>query len=278
MPALTDLKARTESVDDWNDTYSANFDQCKSYANGMSLIHVCAVADTAPGAGNSFISLLTTTPHELPTSDRPDARISTRDTEDAYLLGRCLYFYAGRAYPSVGGAAMAFTAPCEQSHTGSVTPFDTGGMFKELIHINSAKDTPDGRRDFVRDSIIELQGWRSAFTEYLAAYFNQPADYWYGRPSRPDPEGVFSDPLNTWRSWVFEVRFREGHKILDRAAWCASRDLYQSLLEAVEVMPVDGSDTPLMRFLSQAEELAPGTGSDDYTTEIEMWVQRQIGV
>jgi hypothetical protein len=63
--------------------------------------------------------------------------------ETALGLPRSLYFYSGRACPEFGDVALAFEAGSEDGHTGSATPFDTGGLLAGHIKASAKLDPKD---------------------------------------------------------------------------------------------------------------------------------------
>lgn len=251
MPALTDLDSRMESNPDWLETYLKNLPEGESIAKKVCLVHV-----SGNPARKSFYRLVSTPPHEIPTSEVPDyCSDDTRECEDKGGLPRSVYFYAGRAHERFGEIALALEPEFEDGHTGSVTPFDTGGLLSRNGSI--ATNLPDRKdatlRAFVKASEIEFDKWRTQFARYLAAYFSPISDYWTGKPFKIDPEELFL--LNTdWRAWVFEVRFHEAHTIQSTSFWCASKG--QTALLRREAKSDSASPTPLKSFLENVPSLA----------------------
>ncbi len=219
-------------------------------------------------------------PHEILASD--DDGSSSRGTRRAeQLLGllSCVYFYAGRAHPKFGSVALAFLPPCEAGHTGSATPFDTGGLVhpKRVVKLRLSPTDGDAERtEYFRSSEIPLDRWRDVFARVLAAHFLSSVDYWSGKPQPFDPEGLYE--LNSdWRAWTFEVRFHEGQPIEDRAAWCADEPTMESLRRRLDedgVSPPGDPPTPLERFFSGPGALEPA-GTPMFCERIEQWAQEQ---
>ena len=190
------------------------------------------------------------------------------------------YYCAGRAHPDFGCVALAFSAECESTHTGSASPFDTGGLLhpRKLVGIRLVPtDGETERVEYVRGSQIALDAWREVFACVLAAYFPADLDYWNGKPRPCDPEGLYE--LNTdWRSWTFEIRFYEGQSIRDRAAWCAGEptmEMLRRLLEAQEPTPPGDPPTPLERFLQGPPALEPA-GTPHFCERMEQWIREQV--
>lgn len=130
--------------------------------------------------------------------------------------------------------------------------------------------------EYGRASEIPLDRWRDGFAGVLAAYFADAADYWAGRPSPFDPDGLYS--LNDgWRAWTFEVRFHEGQSIHDRAEWCADEAVMSTLrrlLDELEPTPPGDPPTPLEVFLQGPASLEPA-GTPSFCSRLEQWVRDQ---
>jgi hypothetical protein len=274
MAALTHSTARVNANTSWRSMYDRNQAKALEVAAKMPLIHVS-------GHYTPFIDVILTPPHELPTSDASAGYCSdyTRSAEDNLGINRSVYFYAGRAHPNFGSLALAFDPACEAAHTGSVTPFDSGGLNGkgEFMRWNLPDYHDATLRGFMAQSVIDLADWRVHFAEYLSMYFDPLSEYWFGRPCRMDPEEIFQDG-NEWRAWVFEVRFNEGQRISDAQVWCASPEQMGLIFEAIEGMPPTGVGlTPLEEFLRNVTPLAPA-GTPHYCSEVETWVRNSVGV
>jgi hypothetical protein len=219
-------------------------------------------------------------PHEIPTSDDQGYCTEfTRHSESLLGLSPSAYFYAGRAHPSFGSVALAFAPSCQDTHTGSVTPFDTGGLLHPKRRISVRLIPTDGEAERVQygqSSEIRLDQWRDVFARVLAAHFVSELDYWRGRPLPFDPEGLYE--LNSdWRSWTFEVRFYEGQSIHDRAAWCADEPTMEALrrrLDSQNATPPGDPLSPLERFLQGPVALEPA-GTTSFCQRLEQWVREQ---
>jgi hypothetical protein len=274
MPALTNLSSRLRKDPSWRATYSKNLPKSKLVAKEICIVHVSG----NPGRV-SFADLILTPPYKLPTSESIYGYCSdmTREAEDNLGLKRSLYFYAGRAHPSFGKIALAFDYKCEGGHSGSVTPFDTGGVANKMIATNLSATHPPILRWFTRNSEFSLKQWREAFAHFLAAYFSPLSDYWFGKPFMNDPEELFTRNAD-WRARVFEVRFHEGQEILTASFWCASRGQKQLLdREAKAHPPIGALSTPLQKLLTDISTLVP-IGTPFYCEEVESEIRRRVGL
>lgn len=274
MPILTNLSNRLMNDPSWRRSYIANLREAKNIADKIFLVHVSGNPGRVP-----FAQLISTPPYEIPTSERSYGYCSdqTRDAERVLGLGNCVYFYAGRAHPKFGKIALAFACECERRHTGSATPFDTGGLANRKIQANLPNDRPITLRKFTRDSSICLQRWRQIFAHFLAIYFSPLSAYWSGRPFMADPDELFTRNTD-WRARVFEVRFHQGQEILEAAFWCASRGQKQLLdREAKTHPPVGAVASPLERLLNEIPSVEP-RGTPYYCEALENEVRKRVGL
>ena len=279
MPVFTDLSNRVRSAPFDKAEYDRRLPVCQEVARRMVLVHVT-------GKGRAFEVSVVCDPQQIPTSaDVEYYTDETRSAEDRLGLPRSAYFYAGRANPSLGNLAMAFSPDCENSHSGSVTSFDTGGLMHRDRKIKLRLTPTDGdgeRAEYGKASVLPLRGpngWRDTFAQVLAAYFAQDSDYWQGRPQPIDPEGLYE--LNTdWRAWTFEVRFSEPQPICTCAAWCADEAVMNTLrrLHAAEPLTPPGDPpAPLSRFLAGPAPLEPA-GTPHFCSRTERWAREQAGL
>jgi hypothetical protein len=283
MPPLTDLTQRIEADANWNREYQAALPETQRVAQTIHLVHVTGVRENQPREQCiAFERLLLEEPHEIPTSSNPlYCSDATRLAEDILGLGRSSYFFVGRACLDFGDVALAFTPKCEEGHTGSATPFDTGGLINGRIQGN-LPDPGNARCDFGSSATIQLSLWRTAFGHYLAAYFSTPLDYWTARqPSRVDPEGIYRHPDNTFRAWTFEVRFSEGHSIYNNlAAWSARETFITELRRILDATPLSdpaGEQSPIERFLAIAPNITP-KGDPDFCGSMERWIRSTLSI
>jgi hypothetical protein len=276
MAVFTDLENRPASPPFEADAYARRLPACRRAAERMALVHVT-------GGKAPFETTVGTPPYEIPTShDHNHYSDETRRAETLLGLSPSAYFYAGRAHPDFGNVGLAFPADCELKHTGSATPFDTGGLVHPRRYIRIRSTGAAGHDDEVslviygRASEIPLDQWRRVFASMLAAYFRSEVDYWTGRPLPYDPDGLYE--LNAeWRAWTFEIRFSEGQSIDDRAAWCADEPVMETLrrlLDEQAPTPPGDPPTPLERFLQGPVALEPA-GTPSFCRRLEEWVRDQ---
>jgi hypothetical protein len=275
MAVFTDLDNRVNAAPFDTAAYNRRLLHCRNVGQRIALVHVS-------GRARPFETTVEGAPYEIPTSeDQQYCTDSTRRAESLLGLSPSVYFYAGRAHPSFGWVALAFAAGCETGHTGSATPFDTGGLVHPdpKTRIKLRLDPADGeaeRVEYGRTSEIHLAQWRDVFSRVLAAHFASELDYWMGRPQPFDPEGLYE--LNSdWRAWTFEIRFHEGQPIHDRAAWCADEptmELLRRRLDSQAATPPGDPPTSLEKFLSGPGALEPA-GTPTFCSRLEQWVREE---
>ena len=281
MPPLTELAERIAADPDWGESYRNALPAGQRLARAIHLVHVTGQRpDRPPEDCVAFERLLLDAPHEIPTSEHlVYCSGATRKAEDLIGLGRSAYFFAGRACQDFGDVALAFSAECEAGHTGSVTPFDTGGLILGHIHGN-LPTSKEERARFGQESVIALDGWRTAFGNYIAAYFPDCLGYWTGRPTRLDPEQLYQQNTD-WRAWTFEVRFSEGHPICQHLiGWSVREAYWNELFLAFDSSPrpePGGKPSVLERFL-QIDIRNRLVGDSDVCGRMERWIRKQLGL
>lgn len=186
----------------------------------------------APGPCAATVPLVTVIPYDtlrltggrLPLT--PPDKKNTREAEDAFGLPPSRYFYAGRAHPDFGDCAFIYSPAIESGRTGSVSPFDTGGVYWRYIHPFCEGDEADRlRRAQVcfHATRLDLIVWRSGFDAFLAAAFVAPSGYFSSAPAprvRWGPEDLpawdarnHGAPAREWRAWTWEVRLYQEHAV-----------------------------------------------------------------
>ena len=276
MTVFADLESRVASAPFDPTAYQRRLPACRAVAERVPLVHVT-------GKGRAFDTMATTSSQKIPTSvDTEYYSDQTRRAEQLLGLPPSSYFYAGRAHPSFGNVGLGFDAGCEAPHSGSATPFDTGGLMHPDRHITVRLTPDDGeaeRAEYAKSSEIPLESWRDVFARVLAAYFDEPVAYWHGRPRPWDPEGLYE--LNSdWRAWTFEVRFYEPHSILERTAWCADEMVMNALRRLHDeqaLLPPGDEPSDLDRFLAGPAPLEPD-GTPEFCERMEQWAREQVGL
>ena len=276
MTVFSDLDNRVTSAPFDRTAYEHRLPACRAVAERIPLVHVT-------GRGRAFESTASSSSQEIPTSvDTEYYSDETRRAEGLLGVPPSAYLYAGRAHPVFGNMALGFAAGCEAPHSGSATPFDTGGLMHPRRHIKVRLTPDDGdaqRAEYAKASEIPLERWRDVFAQVLAAYFDEPVTYWHGTPRPCDPEGLYELNTNS-RAWTFEVRFHEPHSILDRVAWCGDEMVMNALRrlhDAQEVVPPGDEPSDLDRFLAGPAPLEPD-GTPEFCERMEQWVREQVAV
>ncbi|MGH8582232.1 MAG: hypothetical protein ACREWG_05475, partial [Gammaproteobacteria bacterium] len=144
MAIFTDLDTRVTAAPFDTRAYEHGLPNCRAIARRIPLVHVS-------GRARPFHETVRDPPHEIPTSE--DAQYCTDDTRRAESLLRLspsAYFYAGRAHPAFGDVALAFPASLEINHTGSATPFDTGGLVHPNRYMKIRLSPADGEAERVQ--------------------------------------------------------------------------------------------------------------------------------
>jgi hypothetical protein len=281
LPVLSNLDERLLKAPFDADNFQRRLPAAQAAAERIHLVHVAGMLNDEE-KWRVFISMITDPPHEIPTSDNATyCSNATRQAEDLLGFPRSVYFYAGRAHPSFGNLALVFGSNCQRGHSGSVTPFDTGGFVWQPTPPINVRLAPNDemlhRVRYCKNSELKLDEWRDAFARTLAAYFDELRDYWTGRPARSDPEGLYE--LNAdWRCWTFEIRFAEPQLVHDRVAWCADEGVMHRLFRMLNDEPnIPGVPRPVHKFLSDPPALE-AKGTPFYCKTIEAWVQEQLGL
>ncbi len=165
----------------------------------------------------------------------PEARDQiARDTEAAYGLGDCLYFYAGFACPGFGDVVLAYDPELSDGHPGNASTFDTGGMFKGYIQGGGLASDAD-RAAHTASDLGALASWRSRLDIWLTEHFRDVVAYLdHTRPFGADPSGRLAHPANDRRAWTLEVRLHAAVALFDHLAFAVVRQdfLQQALAEA----------------------------------------------
>ena len=198
-----------------------------------------------------------------------------------------MYFYAGRANPRYGEAALAFGPEAEAGRFHSATPFDSGSVVKADpdralgLDLELPADAPSEEQLRARTAYCEAatvaEHWRTTFAHWLAAYYPGGwVGYWERRPERPDPEGLYTrNAEGDWAAWAWEVRFHRGPEVLTASAWATTESHLREIREHLvrEFYPTDPAE--LDRLSAFLDRLITPVGSERFAEEMERWTREQ---
>lgn len=262
--ALFNIEDRLRLDSAWQLEYDSRFLDAKKIVADIPLIHVLGRPRSSTGYTTAFWELVRND-GEL---DSSFFNHKTRDAEAALGMPRCVYFYAGKSFPVSGSVALAFGPEIDHDAAGTAAPFDTGGLVAGWINAPSWASLSD-RIDYGKESIIPADEWREEFRIFVAAFFGPLRTYVQGlRPYKPDPDGVFEFPTNSWRAWTFERHLSRAQKIRGAIKWCAPPPVMRAYHKSMRTS-LSGSDV-LSEFLARA--ISP-RGDYDYGDRLEEWVQ-----
>jgi hypothetical protein len=137
-----------------------------------------------------------------------------RDAEKALGLSPSLYFYVGHACPAFAEATntwvFVFAPDTFDEKPGTMTHFDTGGLFSKKIHLDREVDLA---AYCAAHRLDKLSGWQGRFQAYLGEYFTSVGAYVLGeRARKDDPEGRHSKNTDR-RAWTWEMQLHEDHDV-----------------------------------------------------------------
>jgi len=148
----------------------------------------------------------------------------SRDVERRLGAPDAIYFHAGRTHPEYGHVALVLAPLSDSAAAQEATPFGLGGLLCDGVKdthtqggcISPIAHEPEATQAaFYADSNWSSD-WRMSAAHFLDIYFlGRLRDYFRdaatSKPSRPDPDKIYSDPANTdWRTWTMEVRVPKG--------------------------------------------------------------------
>jgi len=124
---------------------------------------------------------------------------------------------------------------------------------------------------------VPLGRWRRKFAQYLAAYFEPLEAYYVAlQPTRPDPEGIFTDPRNEWPAWTWEVRFHTPLSLYQVERWCVAVDTQRALDDQlVNLHPMDPQFAAVAGVLGRRE---PTPEDGIHCDTLQAWVRGQAGL
>ena len=268
MDILDGLDQSMPSDSKWVTAYNTNMERALHIANRIPLVHGLnyhneenpdeILPDDFP------IAFALTT-----SSEATHARENTLKSQRILQFESSLYFYAGKCFPGdlllaytqecekehegsvtrydTGGLVWGFIhsnlCQCDCHHDPKTNwKKDYSRCCEQCrpwvtcVDWNESNQTPVCPRDltplqeFVKVATIDLRDWREKFSRFLAAYYTDPDEYWFGKPARQDARQVYGNPRNQWRSRAWEVRFHEPHDADKHLLkWYAKHDVAQPL-------------------------------------------------
>ena len=217
------------------------------YAKNIPLVTVC----------DSYTARLGTHPTSKPGS-------TADKCEQACGWSKSKYFFAGIACPGFGTMAFAYTPELDAHSSGSVSPFDSGGLWDGHMAPHNRSQSSQVRVDFLKKTLIELAIWREEFGNCLSSCYNDP--YFYLEKQRPDTPSNWGDvnsPAceieNTdFRCWTFEVRICDSSISLSDHLWkwSCTRDEYERLMNSYIN---NRDDAPSEEFVALPEPILGST-------------------
>jgi hypothetical protein len=200
-----------------------------------------------------------------------------RKTEAAFGLGASLYFYVGHACPDFarGGDpfVFVFAADVFDGAPGTMTHFDTGGLYSNKIHLNRDVDLADY---VAAHRLDNLDGWRDRFGAYLKEYFSSAEAYVLGkdRAKKPDDYGRLHHPENERRAWTWELQLHDDHDVRRGLLWLwVTTDVYDRLLDAIIDLR---DDTERTRWQGIVEVSLRNPGASREASELCQAAEREI--
>lgn len=132
---------------------------------------------------------------------------TTLDSEALLRLPRSVYYGVGRNSPAFGKTIAMFDPVISSGAHGAITtPFDTGGLAQEHIHLRPGSPTP---ADVVDDANVPAETHQAALNEWISGAY-PPGDYRLDRRrSRPRESPVAAIVLTDDtddRGWTWEGR------------------------------------------------------------------------
>jgi len=267
MPVFTNLETRIQNAPFNEVEFSRRLPNSQVVASATPLIHV----------EGRFDNIIASSLQEIPTAESANSQ----KAEDDLGYQRSVYFFAGRACHRFGSVALAFAPDCEAKHTGSATPFDSGGLVHPNKYIQVKLEPDDelpSRIEYGKASTISLTEWRKVFAQVLAAYFDSDVSYWTDRPARFDPEELYG-ASNSYEAWSFEVRFYEPQTIHERVAWSTDESMMNQLRPLQDAQPVTipGDPPSVLDRVFEVSPLDPA-GSPTFCATMELWVKSEVGL
>ena len=148
------------------------------------------------------------------TGNSTQAHFKTEPSEDGLGIARSQYWYVLFVSSAFGRVATIWNFQNDTvaaSDWGSLTPFDSGGLWHDHIKVEPKFPNETEKRDFFQTQLVELGNWVTAFREWLAMY-SDPTAYCDGNPPDGAPESrILMHAPNDSRAWTWEARISVDH-------------------------------------------------------------------
>lgn len=202
-----------------------------------------------------------------PTLLRDMRDTTAREAEARFGFPPSLYFYVGHACPTFASDGntfvFVFAGNTFDDDEGSMTHFDTGGLYCGKVHLDSSVDPCDY---LTMHRIESLATWRDEFERYVSTFFDSPAAYVLGqKPTKADAHGRHFHPENERRAWTWELQLSRDHDLRAglKRLWLTT-EAHDKLADAVTEI-VDRQEKLRWRAILTAC-LAPPIATDDATS------------
>lgn len=103
--------------------------------------------------------------------------VNCGQSTDSAVFQACTYFFAGKVYPDCPTPlfVLVYGAGVEENIPGSVSPFDTGGVWSRHIYPKLSKEDAC---QLIHDTAVAIESWRREFSQFLVNFFaNDPKRY-----------------------------------------------------------------------------------------------------
>lgn len=168
----------------------------------------------------------------------PPEKSNTPKNEQALGINPpCVYAYLGRTTDAFGDSAVALRM---EPGTGSLSPFDTGGLVKHIVPV---KDWEVLRKRRFLDEyswdgasvLLCLDSHPSSDRSQIRAYlkgdpppYSGPHELWQS----DFQAGIWDSGHNGWQAWTWEMRVPQALSIADRLVrWTCSVEMYADIVE-----------------------------------------------
>lgn len=203
----------------------------------------------------------------------------TAEAEDGlHIHPPCAYFYIGSCHPRFGDNAIVFI--CSHDTRSHITPFDTGGLWKDHL-VTEAPLDEDGKRDLLARYDFEPDSYLDKFRTWGRSNYSKSREYVERKPPRaayvPEIDSSKSGPDGG--SWTWEGRtprdtVAEAIEPLHVFLNSNQIDEYDQWLRDNPAIPASAKTEnieKLIRLHLDAKHLAPGEAATRYLAERELW-------